>query len=190
MPAWTLVERLEKHARDFPAAKEHADKITAIREQRLLLQPTDPVGPIRVALAGILRGEITNLYAAYDVKYQQALAELAGNELWIRLSQMDRDEIIGDVGLLSPVKPDVSTDDALVNQLDTKPLSGIRTEIAALPARVAEAIEEAARKLEPKVRAITIEKTTLRSEDDVNAWVERQRTALIEAVKKGPVLIK
>lgn len=190
MPAWTLVERLEKHARDFSGAKEHSEKIVAIREQRLLLQPTDPVSPIRVALAGILRGEITKLYASYEVAYQQALAELAANDLWDRLSQSDQETIIEDVGLVSPVRPDVSTDDALATQLATKPLSGIRTEIAALPALVAQAIEQAARKLEPKVRAITIEKTTLRSEDDVNAWVERQKTKLIEAVKQGPILIK
>lgn len=190
MPAWLLVERLEKHARDFPAAKEHSDKITALRDQRLLLQPTDPVAPIRIALAGTLRGEITNLYATYADAYQKALSDLSTNDLWKRLSPADQEEIIGDVGLLAPAKPDVSTDDALVNQLDKKPLSGIRTEITALPALVAEAVEKAARKLEPKVRAIGIEKTTLHSEDDVNAWVERQRARLIEAIKKGPVLIK
>jgi hypothetical protein len=190
MPAWILVERLEKHARDFSSAKEHSEKISSIREQRLLLQPTDPVSPIRVALAGLLRGEITKLYAGYEEAYKKSVEELAANDLWNRLSQSDQEEIIRNVGLLPPVKPVISTDDALANQLDTKPLSGIRTEIAALPALVAQAIEQAARLLEPKVRAIAIEKTTLRSEDDVNAWVERQRTVLIEAVKKGPVLIK
>lgn len=190
MPAWKLVERLEKHARDFPAAKEHSEKIAAIREQRLLLQPTDPVSPIRVALAGLFREEIMKLYAVYQETYNKALAELAANDLWNRLNQADQEKIIGNVGLIPPVKPDVSTNDALANQLEAKPLSGIRTEIAALPALVAQAIEQAARLLEPKVRAITIEKTTLRSEDDVNAWVERQRGVLIEAVKKGPVLIK
>lgn len=190
MPAWLLVERLEKHARNFAGVKEHSEKIAAIREQRLLLQTTDPVSPIRVALAGILREEITKLYATYEETYRKALAELAANELWASLNQTDQKTIIEDVGLISPVRPDISRDDALAIQLDAKPLSGIRTEIAALPALVAQAIEQAARMLEPKVRAIAIEKTTLRSEDDVNAWVERQRTALIEAIKKGPVLIK
>jgi hypothetical protein len=190
MSAWILIERLEKHARNFPGTKEQSEKIAAIREQRLLLQPTDPVAPIRGALAGTLREEITKLYAGYEEAYQKAIAELASNNLWNRLSQSDQEEIIKEVGIVSPVRPDVSTDDALANQLDVRPLSGIRTEIAALPALVAQAIEQAARKLEPKVRAITIEKTTLRSEDDVNAWVERQRVSLLEAVKKGPVLIK
>src|SRR3972149_7718645 len=87
MPAWTLVERLEKHSRDFSGAKEHSEKTAAIREQRLLLQPTDPVSPIRVAFAGILRGEITKLYAAYEEAYQKAVSELSSNDLWNRLNQ-------------------------------------------------------------------------------------------------------
>jgi hypothetical protein len=190
MPIWNLVERLEKYARDLSGAEEQSEKITAIREQRSLLQPTDPVSSIRVALAGILREEITKLYAGYEDAYKNAMAELSANDLWNRLSQSNQGEIINDVGFVPPVRPDVSTDESLATQLEMKPLSGIRTEIAALPARVTEAIERAAKLLEPKVRTVAVEKTTLRSEDDVNAWVERQRVSLIEAVKEGPVLIK
>jgi len=70
-----------------------------------------------------------------------------------------------------------------------KPLSNIQAEIDAIAGRVALAIERAARLLEPKVQTITLERSTLRDEEEVEAWVARQKTRLIEAVLQGPVLV-
>lgn len=42
---------------------------------------------------------------------------------------------------------------------------------------------------EPKVRSISIERSTLATADDVDAWVERQKKTLVEAIKDGPVLV-
>ena len=55
---------------------------------------------------------------------------------------------------------------------------------------IARAIERAAKLLEPKVRSVAIERTTLRNEKDVNEWLARQKTALLQALKDGPVLIQ
>ncbi len=35
-----------------------------------------------------------------------------------------------------------------------------------------------------------IDRATLRNEEDVNEWLTRQKTALLEALKDGPVLIQ
>jgi len=43
--------------------------------------------------------------------------------------------------------------------------------------------------LEPKVQTITLERNTLRSEQEVDAWLERQKTRLLEALQQGPVLV-
>jgi hypothetical protein len=45
-------------------------------------------------------------------------------------------------------------------------------------------------RLEPHVQLISVERATLRTEDDVRGWTERQRQRLIEAVRVGPVLIQ
>ena len=64
-----------------------------------------------------------------------------------------------------------------------------QAEIDAIPGRVALAIERAARLLEPKVQTVTLERSTLRDTAEVEAWVERQKKRLIEAVGNGPVLV-
>ena len=101
----------------------------------------------------------------------------------------DQDAIKNAVGLKVPAKPEVSTDEALAGHLDQKPLSSAQAEIDAIPGRIAQAIERAARLLEPKIQTIALERSTLRDAAEVDAWTERQKKTLMDAVAKGPVLV-
>lgn len=65
----------------------------------------------------------------------------------------------------------------------------MQADIDAISGRVDQAIERAARILEPSVQTITLERATLKDMADVEAWVERQKTKLVEAVRQGPVLV-
>ena len=47
----------------------------------------------------------------------------------------------------------------------------------------------AAKRLEPKVRPVAIERATLATEEDVNRWVDKQHKILLDAVKDGPILV-
>ena len=58
-----------------------------------------------------------------------------------------------------------------------------------IPADEPARLEQAAKLLEPKVRAISIERSTLSTEADVDAWLERQKKSLVAAIKDGPVLV-
>jgi hypothetical protein len=65
----------------------------------------------------------------------------------------------------------------------------VQTEIDAIAARVAQAIERAAKLLLPKVQTISLERATLRDAAEVEAWIERQKRTLLEAIANGPVLV-
>jgi hypothetical protein len=90
---------------------------------------------------------------------------------------------------VAPIKPDVATDEALTRHLDARPLRVARAERDAIPGRVQQAIERAARLLEPKIQTVTLERSTLRSELEIDAWLGRQKEKLVSALKAGPVLI-
>ena len=188
-PTWILIERLAKHAASIAEAKPHLDQIAAIRDQRLLLEKSDPANAIRVALADLLRDAVQKGHAAHDVVFNAAMSSLAANSVWIKVAPTDQEAIKVAVGLKAPTKPDIANDDALASRLDQKPLSSIQAEIDAIAGRVALAIERAARLLEPKVQTVTLERSTLRDAAEVEAWIERQKTKLIEAVRQGPVLV-
>lgn len=188
-PTWTLVERLAKHVAAIPEAKPHLDQISAIRDQRLLLEKSDPANAIRVALAGLLRDAVQKGHAAHETAFNAAMASLAANSVWIKVAPADQDSIKAAVGLQAPVKADIASDDALAGHLDRKPLSSIQAEIDAIAGRVNQAIEQAARLLEPKVQTVTLERSTLRDAAEVEAWIERQKTTLLAKIANGPVLV-
>lgn len=189
LPAWGIVGRLAKHAAKIPNAKPQLDQIDAIRSQRLLLEGADPANTVRQALAGLLRDAVQKGHAAHDVAFAAANATLAANGIWAKLKPTDQDSIKIAVGLTTPAKPDVATDEALADALDRNPLSGVQAEIDAITGRVNQAIERAARLLEPKVQTVTLERSTLRNPAEVESWIDRQKAMLLSKVANGPVLV-
>jgi len=188
-PVWDVVESLSSHAQGIAGADHHLEQIAAIRDQRLLLEASDPVAPLRIAIAGLLREAVNSTTAQYTSELESGLKSLDANDLWQKLSSGDQANIKTAVGLTPLAKPDITSDESLLAHLNTKSLNSTRTEMDAIPGRVQQAIERAAKILEPKVQHVTLERMTLRNETDVSDWLERQRTRLTEAVKQGPVLI-
>ncbi len=188
-PVWDVVERLAKHATGLTAGAEQLKQVDAIRDQRLLLEPTDPVSPIRTALADVLRKALLEAHAAHEKAHAEGTASLAGSPVWERLSVGDRASILASVGLAAPTAVDGSSDASLLAALDIKSLSARQSDADAVAGRVQKALEHAARLLEPKVRSHAIERATLVTPDDVQRWTERQQKALLDAIKDGPVLV-
>lgn len=189
-PIWELVERLGRAAKDVPAAQPHFEQLAAVRRQRSLLDPADPVSPLRIGVAQCLRDAVNRAHEALAQASDQALATLAENEVWKRLAPSDQTAILLAVGLARPQTPNLASDDALLAHVESHPLASAQTEIDAIAGRLQQAIERAAQLLEPKVQPVLLERTTLRTEGDVNAWLDRARIRLIDAVNRGPVLVK
>ena len=189
LPRWRLVERLARHAAPIEDAKAHLEEIDAVKSQRLLLESSDPVSSIRKALAGILRKTVLESFAAHETAFDDAIKILDANEVWKKVTAADQSAIKEAVGLKARTRPEVSNDEALVGHLNQKPLSNAQAEIDAIPGRLNQAIERAAKLLEPKVQTIALERCTLRNAAEVEAWAERQKNTLLDAVAHGPVLV-
>ncbi len=189
LPRWSLIERLARHAAPIKDAKPHLEEMDAVKSQRLLLESSDPVSSIRKGLASILRKTVQDSFADHEEAFNDAIKRLDANEVWKKLTAADQSAIKEAVGLKAPTRREVSNDEALVIHLDQKPLSSAKDEIDAIPGRVAQAIESAAKLLEPKVQTISLERSTLRNAVEVEAWAERQKKTLLDAVACGPVLV-
>ncbi len=188
-PQWEVVERLAKHANGIPEAAEQVAQVEAIRNERLLLEPTDPVAPVRSALAELLRRNAGELNATNESAYASAISSLNESSTWSAIPESERNRIVAGVGLTAPPKVDTSSDEALLASLDNRPLSSLQTEADAVTGRMQRALELAARYLEPKVQTICLERVTLRTAEDVRGWLTRQETVLLDAVAVGPVLV-
>lgn len=188
-PTWELVERLARHAQGVAPAGDILNQVDAVRTHRLLLEPTDPVAPLRSGLADALRKALLEAHSAFETAFNNGIASLKASTMWSRLSDNDRSSILSTVGLVSAAPLPATTDESLASALDSRSLTSRQAEADAVPGRVQRALEHAARLLEPKVRPVTIERTTLTTESDVDAWLERQKKTLVGAIKDGPVLV-
>jgi hypothetical protein len=189
-PAWQTLEQMAKHAKGLAEADQCLAQAETVRTNRLLLEASDPVAPIRTALADVLRSALNKAQENHEKAYSDALEMLNASSTWQKLSADNRTRILGEVALVAPAKPELGSDTALVAALDLKNLEARKTEAEAVPNRVTNALNKAAQLLEPKVQFVPVEKIVLRSESDVDNWLASQRTKLFDALKVGPVQVQ
>ena len=194
-PAWERAGALRRHAEALRVAGELGPEFDAIAGQRSLLGDTDPVAPLVAKLAAALRKALLDLHARLSAAVEAAEAALADDATWAKLDATAQAEIRRRLGLDAPPALAVSTDEALRQALDARPLSAWQADVDAAPERVARALEEAASRLaerDPKRAATTVavRRGTLPDEAAVRAWLDEHGTKLTEAVRKGPVLVR
>jgi hypothetical protein len=189
LPVWRLTERLARHALEAPDAADTLTQVEAIRTERMLLSPADRVSPLRVRLAAVLRAALRDGDERRVGAHAKGLATLEENPTWMRLAEEDRARILAQLHLVTPTPEHVGSDEALLTTLDRMNLVARAAEADAVSGRVNGALEIAARLLEPKVRTVTLDRVTLRSDADVRQWLELQERRLLAEVRQGPVLI-
>ncbi|MGA8597484.1 MAG: BREX system P-loop protein BrxC [Bryobacteraceae bacterium] len=190
LPGWRLIERLVMHAKHLPSASGVLEQVDGIRDNRMLLDASDPATPIRARLADLLRNAVNEAHQAHEIAYSTGLTELEADANWQRVPPTDRASILSQVGLSAPLKPDLSDDTCLLNALDNRNLPARRAEADAVATRVENAVRKAAQLLEPKVHFVAIERATLRTPEDVNEWTGRVRETLLNALQEGPVQVQ
>ena len=190
MARWRTAERLARHAEPFPEAATDLIELKGIREGRQLLEPTDPLpAPVR-RLRELLTKRLTTAHKELTEAVRGALDTLNANPVWAGLELAKKELILAEVGLKLPPQPDTSDDEKLAESLDRRPLGQWQAEIRGVADLQVSAAQKAAQLSAPQTQRSMIERGTIvRSEDEVDAWLGRQRTTLVAAVKRGPVVI-
>lgn len=187
--AWTTLERMARYAKGLPNATEILDQVQAIRTGRLLLDSSDPVTPLRGKLSDLMRQALNTAQQDHESAYEAGVATLEASEVWGKVEAGQQSQLLAQVGLSAPAKPDVSSDSALLAACDVRDLAARRAEKDAVAGRVAEALRLAAQLLEPKVQFVALERSTLKTPEEVQAWLERQEKKLLAALADGPVQV-
>lgn len=192
---WDSAAALRRHAEGkLEIAEEVGAQLDAVKEQRALLDETNHVAPGLTKLAGALRGELANRHQALERAVARAIDALAGDPTWSKLDDAVQGEILLQVGFERPAPLSVETNDALKRTLDARSLSAWRSEIDAVPERLARALEEALKRLEKEegtpVTYVRIQPVTLSDDAAVQRWVSEHEKKLSDAVRKGPVFVR
>jgi len=189
LPAWFRLEGFLRHAAAIPKAQELRSQADAIREGRLLLDPTDRAGPLLKAVASCLRAALTDAGERCRKVDEGERAMLEKSEAWSTLSQEERQEILHSEGIEPVSVPKIGSDEELERALAGAMLSAWKERSDALPERYRKAALAAARRLEPKIQEVHVRRATLKTAEDVRRWVAEMEQELLARIEDGPVVI-
>ena len=189
VPTFRRLQALLRHADGLNVAADVELQTAAIVEGRRLLDPSDPVPPLAATLADAARAALARAHECYGETYDQEWQRLARAESWQRIEQEDRDDILQRLHIEMRPTGATGTEQEILDTLVRVPLDGWRTRTLALPQLFAHARVAADKLVEPKIRHVKLQGATLRTPDDVAAWIDRTNQDLLNQVKQGPIAI-
>lgn len=187
--AWGDLQRLLRHADGLAFATHVASTAAAIRDGRQLLDEPDPVKPLFDELADGLRAELKQRMHQLASEQQAAIQQLEDWDEWSKLDTTGREAILRDTKLSNQPAPEVSTDAALLQALDATPLSAWQDRIGLVPSRRDQARQYAAKQLEPEAVTVTPPPATLKTSDDLNAYLDDLRDQVVPHLEAHKTVI-
>ena len=120
--------------------------------------------------------------------WEAAENRLAADGNWQKLSPEQKHQFRQEAGLLPVSKPAVATPQSIADALTVRGLTEWDSMTKALPARIDEALAQAALVFEPKTRTLRLPGVTLRSTADLESWLAEIRKQIAAALTGGPVI--
>jgi len=188
-PAWETLCTLLKHAGAMPGADELRAQADAVKSERRLLDASDPVPDIRKAAVETLRADVTATHTEYEKTYNEQMAVLTASDNWKKLKAEQRKQMLADEGIDTLPALAVGSEADLIRTLEQTPLPAWKTKTDALPQQFGRAAVTAAKLLEPKTQRVHLTSGTLKTEQEVKAWLAGTENDLLAKLKTGPVVI-
>jgi hypothetical protein len=188
-PAWDALCRLLGHGSGLAGVDDLQRQADAVRDERRLLDATDPVPDLRKNSASLLRAAVTAAHAECKAVFTREMTALTASANWQQLTEPQRQQILRDSNLAEIAELSVGDEIALLRVLDTAPLPTWKTRAQALSKQFANAALAAARLLEPKTQERHLTSSTLKTPEDVQAWLAATGEELTAALQDGPVVI-
>jgi hypothetical protein len=192
MPNWYLLQQLLIFAKGLDSVEVLDAQKEIIEIQRQLLQEPDPVPTLLSCITQLLRDELNKLDHEYAESHKMGMARLESDPNWQRLEPEQRHSFLSKNTLLERARPVVnvqSASDVLVT-LNKTSLDAFRDKLAAMSSRFDAAARSASETFEPQAQTIRVPYRTIKTEVELDDWLEETKTQLSEALKKGPIVIR
>ena len=190
---WNLANSLLSHADGLKSAEVGGVDLSAISEQRALLADTDHLSPYIEELAQALRAELVGRRKSLCGAVRQEIERIASDATWRKLGAKVREEILTEIGLVSPQQLTIDTTKALNESLNERNLETWAAMIDAVPELSSRALKAAAARLptgEPAATFVEVQRGTLSTPDEVQSWIKEHQHKLTAAIEDGPVIVK
>jgi len=188
-PAWDTLGKLFGYAGPLPDAADLQKQADAVRDERRLLAPSDPVPAIHKAVAAHLRAAVNKAHTEYGTVFNREKVALEANDNWKKLTPAQQKKTLADDGIEGVPTLEVGDDATLLRCLEECPLASWKTRTNALPQQFSSAALAAAKLLEPTTQSVHLTSATLKSPEDVKVWLGKTERELLAKLKAGPVVV-
>jgi hypothetical protein len=188
-PRWVQLTALLGHAADLPVVTEVRPEVEAIERNRSLLAEPDPVPGLVEKLTSALRRALNESHAACQCGYDAGQANLDGSANWQKLTPEQKYELRSKQGAREVRAIAVGTTEEILDTLHHIKLSELKAVCDALPTRFGNMLEAAAKLLEPKAQPVSLASVTIKTEDDLIAWLADSERRIRQKLKDGPVIL-
>ncbi len=183
LPTWRRAERLVALG-----ATDQIAALSAILTGRRLLENPDPLPSLVQDAAEALRIQLNTAWATYEAAWTAGEARLSRDITWGKLTPEQRHDIRAGVGLLKADAPMVGSPQEIIDALSARSLSGWGDLSKSLPTRIDDALADAAALLEPKAKPLVLPGLIIKSEAELDEWLETLREKVLAALVNGPVI--
>ncbi|MBB2868604.1 UNVERIFIED_ORG: hypothetical protein GGI63_005248 [Rhizobium esperanzae] len=192
LPSWIMLERLGRKTMGLADADILTAQVSAIQDQRQLLLTPDPIAPLVANFTQLLRDELNRLKALYKEKHDAGMARLNADENWKKLQPDQKNSLLAAERLALHDAPlvKVASPAEVLETLQSITLSAFEDRVKSLASRFNEVQTQAAEMTEPTAKTVHLPSRTLKTDADLNTWLEEARQNLAAALQQGPVIIR
>lgn len=190
LPLWDALQELLYYARHLETADEVRREAEAIIADRLLLDEPDPIKPLGDHLYGLLEQTLQQQTERYNKNLESGQQSLQADPSWNEISAEQRKRLAQEQNIDQRITLDTSNFDALLRALNSYPLETWQDRIGALRGRFDRAREAAAVLLIPEAKPLTLPRRTLKSREELQAWLDDVKQKIENALDDGPVILK
>ena len=189
MPVWDLLINLLSKATDDDEIEKIRTEVEAIENDRLLLNEPDLVQPLLVQLTSKLNSELTSVKSAYNLEYENKMADLQSNQYFSKLTPEQKHLILAKNQLLQ--KAEIKSLEAQEMKFELQELSftNWKTKIAALSSQFQTALEEAIILMSPKAITFSVPRGSISNQADIDAYVANVKKELEELLTLSSSII-
>jgi hypothetical protein len=191
MPEWEILQGLSLHVDGIKDVEIVISQINHLKSKRQLLDEPNPIEPLTTQLTQLLREELNRLIGEYETNYTNGMQLLDEDENWRQIEQGKKHDLLEQNRFLPTNKPEVNvaTTAEVVQTLRKINLESFANVVEAMPTRFNTIATKAAEILEPEVKTISLSRRTLKTTEEVEAWIQETEKQLKEAIANGPIRI-
>ena len=149
------------------------------------------ITPLVASLTQLLREELNCLHTDYQARHQKGMTRLDADSNWQQLEPEQRNSLLATQKLKLADAPKVqlaNTEEVLIT-LDRLSLSSFTDRVAAIDSRFDAVLVSAAELMEPKAQFVKLPSRTIKTDEDIEAWLLDAKQTIAQALKKGPVIL-